>query len=155
LEVSNEALEGFHGLTGALSFLSGNFYIERVSTGTPAGAETRQKGAGIMPSRKPRRIVVVLAVLLSLSVAPVHAVQLRPGVLATPAGLVEALRSWFANLWTDSLQKNGVTIDPDGVTGTTTNPETRNDNGVTIDPNGATTGPETRNDNGATTDPNG
>jgi hypothetical protein len=46
------------------------------------------------------------------------------------------LRSWFADLWTDSLRKNGATTDPDGVTGTTTGPETRNDNGATTDPNG-------------------
>ena len=92
-----------------------------------------------MPSRNPRRLVAVLAVLLGLSVfAPAQALQPRqhPGVLATSERLVEVFRGWLGDLWPSSLRKNGATTDPNGLTGTATGPETRNDNGMSIDPDG-------------------
>lgn len=99
-----------------------------------------------MLSRNPRRLVAVLVVLVGLAVfTPAHALQprQRPSVLASPERLVEVFRGWLADLWSGYLRKNGATTDPDGQTapggapdGAATGPETRNDNGMSIDPNG-------------------
>ena len=88
-------------------------------------------------------VAVVLIALLAFAGAPVQAqpVHPSPAKVVHVAGVGEQLEHFLVSLWTRIFQEEGMSIDPNGAKngqGTTAspNPPDLPNEGMTIDPNG-------------------